>query len=85
VIRRIRRHWPNVRILVRADSHYCAPEVLDSLRRLRCDYILGLSIDPTLDAIAAPWREQCERRREAGCTKKVRRMHQLTCECAQGP
>jgi Transposase DDE domain group 1 len=24
VIRRIRRHWPSVRILVRADSHYCA-------------------------------------------------------------
>src|SRR5262245_45340984 len=38
VIRRIRRHWPSVRILVRADSHYCAPEVLDLLRRLRCDY-----------------------------------------------
>ena len=77
VIRRMRRHWPKVRILVRGDSHYCAPEVLDLLRRLRCDYILGLSINPALDAIAAPWREQCERRREAGRSKKLRRMHQL--------
>jgi hypothetical protein len=76
VIRRIRRHWPNVRILVRGDSHYCAPEVLNLLRRLRCDYILGLSINPTLDAAAAPWREQCERRRKAG-RSKVRRMHQF--------
>ncbi len=33
VIRRIRRHWPKVRILVRGDSHYCGPEVLDLLRR----------------------------------------------------
>ena len=78
VIRRIRRHWPNVRILVRGDCHYCAPEVLDLLRRLRCDYILGLPINVKLDAIARPWREQCERRREAGRSKKVRRMHQLT-------
>src|SRR5262245_19435868 len=78
VIHRIRRHWPKVRILIRGDSHYCAPEVLDLLRRLRCDYILGLSINPTLDAIAAPWREQCERRREAGRSRKVRRMHQIT-------
>jgi hypothetical protein len=78
VIRRIRRHWPSVLILVRADSHYCAPEVLDLLRRLRCDYILGLPINVKLDAIAAPWREQCERRRQAECSKKVRRMHQLT-------
>ncbi len=80
VIRRIRRRWPSVRILVRANSHYCAPEVLDLLRRLRCDYILGLPINVKLDAIAAPWREQCERRREAGRSKKVRRMHQLTCK-----
>jgi len=44
VIHRIRRHWPRVRILVRGDGHYCAPEVLDLLRRLDCNYILGLSI-----------------------------------------
>ena len=78
VIHRIRRHWPKVRILVRGDSHYCAPEVLDLLREKRCDYILGLSINPKLAAIAGPWREQCERRRETGRAKKVRRMHQLT-------
>jgi len=77
VIRRIRRHWPNVRILIRGDSHYCAPEVLNLLRRLRCDYILGLSINVKLDAIAKPWREQCERRRELG-RPKVRRCHQFT-------
>jgi Transposase DDE domain group 1 len=75
VIRRIRRHWPKVRILVRGDSHYCAQQTLDLLRRLRCDYILGLAINPTLDQIAAPWREQCEKRRKFG---RVRRFHQLT-------
>ncbi|HEU0017829.1 MAG TPA: IS1380 family transposase [Methyloceanibacter sp.] len=77
VIHRIRRRWSNVGILVRGDGHYCAPAVLDLLRRLRCDYILGLSINPTLDALATPWREQCEMRRKAG-RSKVRRFHQLT-------
>lgn len=75
-IHRIRRHWPKVRILIRGDSHYCASEVLDLLRRLDCDYILGLSINPKLDAMAQPWREQCEWRWWPG--RKSRRFHQFT-------
>jgi hypothetical protein len=59
VIYRIRRRWPKVAILVRGDGHYCAPEVLNLLRKTRCDYILGLPRNKTLDALAAPWREQC--------------------------
>jgi hypothetical protein len=76
VIHRIRRHWPKVRILIRGDSHYCAPEVLNLLRRLQCDYILGLAINVKLDEMAKPWREQCERRRRPG-RPKVRRFHQF--------
>ena len=74
VIRRIRRHWPTVRILVRADSHYCGPHMLAVLRHLGCDYILGLSINPKLDAIAGPWREQCRSRRSPK-RSVVRRFH----------
>jgi Transposase DDE domain group 1 len=76
VIHRIRRHWPNVRILIRGDGHYCAPEVLNLLRAKRCDYILGLSINERLDRMAKPWREQCERRRKPS-RPKVRRFHQF--------
>ena len=76
VIHRIRRHWPKVRILIRGDSHYCAPEVLQLLRRLKCDYILGLAINPKLDTMAEPWREQCESRRKPS-RAKVRRFHQF--------
>ena len=76
VVHRIRRHWPNVRILIRGDGHYCAPEVLNLLRRLRCDYIFGLSINVKLEAMAKPWREQCEDRRKPG-RPKVRRFHQF--------
>jgi hypothetical protein len=77
VIHRIRRHWPDVRILVRGDSHFCAPEVLDLLRRLHCDYIFCVAINARLSAIAAPWQEQCENKLKPS-RPKVRRFHQLT-------
>jgi Transposase DDE domain group 1 len=74
VIRTIRRHWPKVRILVRADSHYCGPHMLAVLRHFACDYILGLSINAKLDAIAGPWREQCRTQRSSA-RSVVRRFH----------
>jgi hypothetical protein len=77
VIRRIRARLPKVRILVRADSHYCAPEVLDLLHDLSCDYILGLAINKTLAADAEPWKAQCAARRSPDMPK-VRRFHQFT-------
>jgi hypothetical protein len=76
VIRRIRRRWPHVAILVRGDSHYCSEPALAFLERLRCDYILGFALDAKLLDIAAPWRAQCDLRRSP--TKPtVRRFHQL--------
>ena len=76
VIHRIRRHWPKVRILVRGDGHYCAPEVLDLLRRLKCDYILGLPVNATLARMAEPWLEQCQWRWKPSLSR-VRRFHQF--------
>jgi hypothetical protein len=32
LVREIRGHWPRAEILIRADSHFCAPEVLDFCR-----------------------------------------------------
>jgi hypothetical protein len=59
-----------------AASSCCAPEVLDLLRNLRCDYILGLSRNKTLDALVTPWREQCQWRWKPSLGR-VRRFHQL--------
>ena len=76
VIHRIRRHFPKVRILVRGDSHYCAGPVLALLIATRCDYILGLSTNPKLAGIAAPWKAKCDARR-SHTKRKIRRFHQL--------
>jgi hypothetical protein len=49
LIRAIRSHWPpQVAILVRADSHYACPEVLDWCEATGIDYIFGLSPTRTL-------------------------------------
>jgi hypothetical protein len=47
LVRAIRSHWPRVEILIRADSHYCAPEVLDFCRAERLDFVLGLASTST--------------------------------------
>jgi len=76
VIRRIRKHWPRVDILVRGDSHYCSEPALALLEDMDCDYIIGFAINAKLLEIAAPWREQCDWRRSR-MKPTVRRFHQL--------
>jgi hypothetical protein len=76
VIMRIRRHWPDVRIMIRGDGHYCAPEVLNLLRKLDCNYMLGLPTNSVLDAQSAPWRQQCQNHWKPS-RPKVRRFHQF--------
>jgi hypothetical protein len=48
LLRAIRSNWPRTEILLRADSHYCGPEVLDWCRANSVDYILGVAPTPTL-------------------------------------
>jgi len=43
LIRAIRRHWPTTQILLRADSHYGTPDVLDLCDSLGLRYVFGLS------------------------------------------
>src|SRR4029450_10723738 len=48
LIRAIRGHWPTTRILIRADSHYCGPLVIDWCRAHGIDFILGVASTSTL-------------------------------------
>jgi hypothetical protein len=48
LLRAIRAHWPKTQIMLRGDSHYCAPEVLDFCRANGLDYIFGVAPTPTL-------------------------------------
>jgi hypothetical protein len=43
LLRAIRASWPRTEIMLRGDSHYCCPEVLDFCRASGLDYILGVA------------------------------------------
>ena len=48
VLRAIRANWPATHILIRADSHYCCPEVIDFCRANGLGFILGAAPTKTL-------------------------------------
>ncbi len=65
LVREIRGHWPRVEILIRADSHYCAPEVLDLCRAERLDFLLGVASTTTLRRHVAALEQSTAARRAA--------------------
>jgi hypothetical protein len=74
LIRAIRTHWPTTRILIRADSHYCGPLVIDWCRANGIDFILGVASTSTLRRHVAGLEASAKARFAAAPTKgKVRR------------
>ena len=74
LIRAIRANWPNTRILIRADSHYCCPEVIDFCRARGLDFILGVAPTTTLRRHIEELEASTKVRFEAGAkTAKLRR------------
>ncbi|MBV1800084.1 IS1380 family transposase [Siccirubricoccus sp. G192] len=65
LVREIRAHWPRVEILIRADSHYCAPEVLDFCRAEGLDFILGVASTTTLRRHVTALEQSAAARRAA--------------------
>ncbi|MGA6966398.1 MAG: IS1380 family transposase [Xanthobacteraceae bacterium] len=74
----IRAHWPKVEILLRADSHYAAPEVFDWCRANRVDWIFGLAPNVALCRhILALEKSTAERFRLMPARGKLRRFRQF--------
>lgn len=53
LVRRLRKAWPDVRIIVRADSHHTKPEVMDWMEAHAVDYITGLTPNVRLAEVFA--------------------------------
>src|SRR5216683_8397599 len=53
VTKRLRRHWPNTRIVWRGDSHYGRVEAMEWAEDDGDDYIFGLAGNAALDAFVA--------------------------------
>ena len=60
LIAALRENWPRVEILLRADSHYCTPEVLRFCRAERLDYVLGVAPTATPQGLACLTMTQAE-------------------------
>ena len=74
----IRANWPKVAILLRADSHYAAPEVFDWCRANRVDWVLGLAPNAALlRHVTTLERSTAERFQAAPERGKVRRFAQF--------
>jgi hypothetical protein len=61
VVRKIRNAWPGVGILLRADSHYTSPEVIEFCEAENLHYALGLTPNAVLRREAASLVEEAER------------------------
>jgi len=78
VIRRIRRNWPRVEIMVRGDGHYGTPEVMELLEDQGCGYIFGLPGNARLSKIGQPWCEDVAVRRALSDKDRLRRFFQVS-------
>ena len=78
LIRAIRAHWPQVEILLRADSHYACPDVMDWCETNRLDYVFGLAPTSTLRRHITGLEESPAARFKAAPTAgKVRRFKEF--------
>jgi hypothetical protein len=64
----LRRHWPEVKIILRADSGFCREELMSWCERNGVDYVLGLARNRRLEAMLA---EAKQRQEETGQAARV--------------
>jgi len=78
LLRAIRANWPTTQILIRADSHYCCPEVIDFCRMNGLDFILGVAPTTTLRRHVEALEASTRARFDAGTkTAKLRRFKEF--------
>ncbi len=54
IVNRIRRSWPEVRIILRGDSGFCREELMKWCEDNKVDYVLGFARNPKLERLLAP-------------------------------
>jgi len=71
LVKAFRKRWPEVRIVLRADSGFCRHRTMDWCDRHDVGYIVGIARNPRLEAMAMPYLEGAEEAFEA-CGVKQR-------------
>jgi len=81
LIAALRENWPRVDIMLRADSHYCTPEVLRFCRAHKLDYTLGVAPTTTLRHHVITLEQSTTVRNAAKAGEKLRRFKEFY-DCA---
>src|SRR5665213_1952334 len=81
LIAALRENWPRVEIMLRADSHYCTPEVLRFCRARKLDYTLGVAPTTTLRKHIITLEQSTAVRKAAKDGEKLRRFKEFY-DCA---
>jgi hypothetical protein len=58
IVGQIRQHWPEVRIILRADSGFCRDAIMTWCEQHGVDFVFGLARNSRLEAILAPQLRQ---------------------------
>jgi hypothetical protein len=77
LVRRIRKSWPRVRIIFRADSGFCRWKTLKYCDKHDIGYVVGLATNERLKPIAEPFMVVAEKLFEAS-GEKQRNFHEFT-------
>jgi hypothetical protein len=81
LVKALRKHWPGVRILLRADSGFCRWKMLQWCERHSVDYLVGLAKNRRLNVLSAPLQAEAEAQHQA-TQEKVRLFGQFEYKAA---
>jgi hypothetical protein len=77
LVTRLRRQWPEVRIIVRGDSGFCRQRLMRWCERQGVGYAIGMARNKRLEAAVTNWERDLEQRfTETG--EKQRSIHEFT-------
>ena len=76
LVERFRQVWPDVRIIIRADSGFCRWKLMKWCEKHGVFYVLGLARNQVLERMAEPFMEQAEKHfKQTGL--KQRQFHEV--------
>jgi hypothetical protein len=65
IVGQLRQHWPEVNIILRADSGFCREELMSWCERNGVDYVLGLARNRRLEAMLSEALAEAQQKHEA--------------------
>jgi hypothetical protein len=72
IVTRIRKRWPNVQIILRADSGFCREELMSWCEANALEYVFGLARNPRLDELIREDLKQARQLSEAEVSRSAR-------------